>query len=151
MLIISSDQINTWGFFFKKQMLTFVYVKDLARAVMDAVEREPMRRAYYISESRGYTQQEFRRIAGEALGKRHVLPITCPIWLLKVVCIVASWWGTVTMKATTLNRDKFTILRQRNWLCDTADARRDLDFEAQYDLRQGLTEAIEWYRQAGWL
>ena len=140
-----------FGVGFKKQMLTFVYVKDLARAVIDAAGQEPKRRAYFISENQGYTQQEFRKIASEVLGKRHVIPITCPIWLLKVVCKVATWWGTVRMKPSTLNSDKFNILRQRNWLCDTDDAKRDLGFEAQYDLRQGLTEAVEWYREAHWL
>ena len=30
-------------------------------------------------------------------------------------------------------------------------AERDFDFKARYDLKQGIHEAIEWYRSAGWL
>ena len=136
---------------FKKQMLTFIYVKDLAVAVMDALDKGPLHRAYFISENQGYTQQEFRKIVCEELGKKFVIPVTCPLWVVKRVCAIAEWIGKVTLKASTLNRDKYKILKQRNWLCDTSDARRDFGFNPQYSLRKGIREAIAWYRQAGWL
>ena len=136
---------------FKKQMLTFIYVKDLADAVMDALDKGPLHRAYFISENQGYTQQEFRKIVCDELGKKFVIPVTCPLWVVKRVCAIAEWIGKVTLKASTLNRDKYKILKQRNWLCDTSDARRDFGFNPQYSLREGIREAIAWYRQAGWL
>ena len=136
---------------FDKQMLTFIYVKDLVTAVMDALEKGPLHKAYFISENQGYTQQEFRKIVCEELGKKFVIPVTCPLWVVKRVCAIAEWIGKVTLKASTLNRDKYKILKQRNWLCDTSDARRDFGFNPQYSLREGIREAIAWYRQAGWL
>lgn len=136
---------------FKKQMLTFIYVKDLARGVMDALAAGPKRKAYFMSESRSYTQKEFRKIVLDELGKKVVIPVTCPLWVVKIVCHVAEFVGKVTGKASTLNPDKFRILKQRNWLCDTSDAERDFGFKAEYDLKRGIHEAIEWYREAGWL
>ena len=136
---------------FKQQMLTFIYVKDLVTGVMDALEKGPLYKAYFISEGKAYTQQEFRKIVCEELGKKFVIPVTCPLWLVKVVCNVAEFVGKVTMKASTLNRDKFNILKQRNWQCDTSDASRDFDFKPKYSLREGVREAIAWYREAGWL
>ncbi len=136
---------------FKKQMLTFIYIKDLVTAVIDALEKGPLRRAYFISENQGYTQQEFRKIVCEELGKKFVIPVTCPLWVVKRVCAIAEWIGKATLKASTLNRDKYKILKQRNWLCDTSDARRDFYFNPQYSLRNGIREAIAWYREAGWL
>ena len=136
---------------FKKQMLTFIYVKDLVTGVMDALEKGPLRKAYFISEDKAYTQQEFRKIVCEELGKKFVIPVTCPLWVVKVVCSVAEWWGKVSLKASPLNRDKFKILKQRNWQCDTSDARRDFNFNPKYGLREGIREAIAWYREAGWL
>ncbi len=136
---------------YRKQMLTFIYVKDLVVGVMDALERGPLYKAYFISEDWAYTQQEFRQIVCEELGKKHVLPVTCPLWVVKRVCSVAEWIGKVTLKASTLNRDKFKILKQRNWQCDTSEARRDFDFNPRYSLREGIREAIAWYREAGWL
>ena len=136
---------------FQKQMLTFIYVKDLVKGVMDALEKGPLRKAYFISENQAYTQQEFRQIVCEELGKKFVIPVTCPLWVVKQVCAIAEWIGKVTLKASTLNRDKYKILKQRNWLCDTSDAQRDFNFNPKYSLREGVREAIAWYREAGWL
>ena len=136
---------------FEKQMLTFIYVKDLVTGVMDALEQGPLHKAYFISENRAYTQQEFRRIVCEELGKKFVIPVTCPLWVVKMVCNIAEWIGKVTMKPSTLNRDKFKILKQRNWQCDTSEAQRDFNFNPKYPLREGIREAIAWYRKAGWL
>ena len=136
---------------FRKQMLTFIYVKDLVTGVMDALEKGPLRKAYFISENKAYTQQEFRKIVCEELGKKFVIPVTCPLWIVKQVCAVAEWIGKLTLKASTLNRDKFKILKQRNWMCDTSDAQRDFAFSPKYPLRDGIREAIAWYREAGWL
>ena len=136
---------------FDKQMLTFIYVKDLVTAVMDALEKGPLHKAYFISEDKAYTQQEFRKIVCEELGKKVVIPVTCPLWVVKIVCRVAEWFGKVTLKASTLNRDKFKLLKQRNWQCDTSDAKKDFNFNPKYALRDGIREAIAWYRQAGWL
>ncbi len=136
---------------FRRQMLTFIYVCDLARGVMDALERGPLRRAYFMSEARGYSQKEFRQIVLKKLGRRRAIPVTCPLWVVKVVCALSEAWGKMKMKTMTLNRDKYKILKQRNWLCDTDDARRDFGFEARWDLERGVSDAIDWYRDAGWL
>ena len=136
---------------FKKQMITFIYVKDLVVAVMQALEAGPKQRAYFLAEDRGYTQKEFREIVCRELGKKWVIPIVAPLWIVKIVCAVLSLYSKLSLKPTTLNNDKFNIMKQRNWLCDTSDTKRDLGFEPQYDLKKGVHEAIGWYKAAGWL
>ncbi|MGM9802640.1 MAG: NAD-dependent epimerase/dehydratase family protein [Muribaculaceae bacterium] len=136
---------------FKKQMLTFIYVKDLAVAVMQSLEHGATRKAYFISHPQGYTQQEFRQLVAKELGKRFVLPVCCPLWAVKAVCRVSEFIGMLTLKPSTLNSDKFRILKQRNWLVDISEAQRDFGFDPKYDLAAGVHEAVEWYKQAGWL
>ena len=136
---------------FRRQMLTFIYVKDLATAVMQALEAGPKYSPYFISEPQGYTQKEFRKIVCKELNKKFVLPITCPIWLVQMVCVFCTIYTKFTGKATTLNVDKFRILKQRNWLCDTSETQRDLGFTPKYSLQSGIEEAIAWYKEAGWL
>ena len=136
---------------FKKQMLTFIYVKDLACAVMDALDKGPLRKAYFISENQGYTQKEFRSMVCSALNKKFVIPIVCPLWIVKGVCWILSQYSKMTLKPTTLNNDKFKILKQRNWLCDTTPAQQDFNFNPKYPLEKGVKEAIDWYKKAGWL
>ena len=70
---------------YKKQLLSFIYVEDLARAVYDALEKAPTGEVYNIAEPRTYTQKEFREIASEAVGRKHVLAVSMPLWGVKVV------------------------------------------------------------------
>ncbi|MCM1225753.1 MAG: hypothetical protein NC548_66050, partial [Lachnospiraceae bacterium] len=131
--------------------LTFIYVKDLANAVYDALLRAPVCRKYIISEPRAYTQKEFRTLVAEKLGKKHVLPIIAPIWVLKCVCTVSGFIGKLRNKPMTLNPDKYHIMKQRNWCADISAARQDFGFNPATDLKQGISKSIDWYRQANWL
>lgn len=136
---------------YRRQMLTFIYVEDLAKAIYDALEKAPANRKYLISEERAYTQKEFRTIAARKLGKKRVLPIVAPIWALRCVCAVSGLIGRMRGKAMTLNPDKYHIMRQRNWQADVSAAKADFGFKAPTSLEQGVSKAVDWYRQAGWL
>ena len=130
-------------------MLTFIYVKDLAAAVFDALDTDrTLRRKYIISEPRSYTQAEFRRIAARILRRRLVIPVRVPIWMLYVVSAVAEKIGVIRSKPSTLNRDKFRIMRQRNWNCSVDEAVADFGFAPRYDLVAGLTETVAAYRES---
>ena len=55
------------------------------------------------------------------------------------------------MKPSTLNRDKFNILRQRNWSVDVSKARKGFGFDPKVDLEEGVNRSVEWYKKEGWL
>ena len=136
---------------FRKQMLTFIYVEDLVKAIYDALQKAPVGNRYIISEDRAYTQKEFRTLAAAKLGKKFVLPVVAPIWVLKCVCAVSGFIGRLKGKPMTLNPDKYKIMKQRNWRADIGAARRDFGFNPTTDLATGISRSIDWYRQAGWL
>ena len=136
---------------YRRQMLTFIYVKDLASAIFDALESGVRRKSYLLTDGKTYSQADFRSIVKQLIGKRLVLPVKAPMWVVKIVCIIAERIAKAQGKASTLNRDKYKILRQRNWTCEIDDARRDFGFNPRYDLRAGLKEAIKWYKDNGWL
>lgn len=136
---------------YKRQLLTFIYVEDLARAVYDALVRAPINQTYLISEERAYTQKEFRKMASEAIGKKGVIAIPMPLWAIKGVSAVAEKWGVARMKPSTLNRDKYNIMKQRNWDVDVSKAKRDFGFEPKVSLKEGLKKATEWYKKENWL
>lgn len=138
-----------FGVGFRKQMLTFIYVEDLARAVFDAIASPAtLRRRYILSEKRAYSQTEFRKIVAEELGIRFVIPVRLPIWATYVASFVAEKYGVLTLKPSTLNRDKFRIMKQRNWTCDVSDAVRDFGFNPQVSLRSGIRRTIQAYRDS---
>ena len=79
------------------------------------------------------------------------LRITAPIRVLKVVTTVAEMMGKATGKVSALNRDKYNILRQRNWRCDIMPAIKELGYKPEYDLKRGTHETIKWYKENNWL
>ena len=136
---------------YKTQLLTFIYVEDLARAIYDALEKAPVNQTYLISEETAYSQKEFRKIAANALGKKGIISLPRPLWAVRGVSAVAEKWGVARMKPSTLNRDKYNIMKQRNWDVDVSKAKRDFGFNPQVSLKEGISKATEWYKKANWL
>lgn len=147
MMIKSIDAHFDFGVGFRKQLLTFIYVEDLARAVFDALERGKIHRKYIISEPRAYSQSEFRRIVARELGRKFVIPVRLPLWAVKIASAIAEKWGVAKMKPSTLNSDKYNIMKQRNWNCDPSDALNDFGFRAQVDLENGIRATVAAYRE----
>ena len=136
---------------YRRQMLSFIYVEDLARAALDALEKAPVKEIYHIAEPRSYSQKDFRKLAAKTLSKKFVAGVPMPLWAVKAVSVIAEKWGVARMKPSTLNRDKFNILKQRNWNTDISKAVRDFGFTASVSLEEGIKKSIEWYKKEGWL
>lgn len=135
----------------RKQLLSFIYVDDLVDAIYAALDKAPTGHTYIIAEERSYTQKEFRTLAAQELGKRLVIPMRMPIWAVYLVSFIAEKWGMIRMKPSTLNRDKFNIMRQRNWSADIFDARRDFGFDPKVSLKEGIRRSVAWYKENKWL
>ena len=57
----------------------------------------------------------------------------------------------ITGQITALNNDKYNIMRQRNWRCDIEPARRELGYQPQVKLQEGVRRSIAWYKENKWL
>lgn len=145
MMIKSIDSHWDFGVGYRRQMLTFIYVEDLVNAMFDAFDADVVNKKYIISEPRAYTQGEFRKIVAKALGGKFVIPVRLPMWAVYAASVVAEKWGVLKMKPSTLNRDKFKIMKQRNWSCDVSDAVNDFGFKAAYPLERGVAETVRAY------
>ncbi len=147
MMVKSIDSHFDFGVGYRRQMLTFIYVSDLVKAMFDALESGvTVHRRYIISEPRAYTQKEFRSMVAKALGRKFVIPVKLPLWVAYIASVVAEKWGVVSLKPSTLNRDKFKIMRQRNWNCSVDDAVRDFGFTTEYSLERGIAETVKAYK-----
>ncbi|MDR2918559.1 MAG: NAD(P)-dependent oxidoreductase [Tannerella sp.] len=125
------------------QRITFIYVKDLACVVFDALENgKILNRHYFVADGDIYTDTEFARIIQELLQKKHVFRARIPFWLVYIVCVLSEGIGCLIRQPMTLNTDKYKILKQRNWVCDMQPLTEDLNFKPQYNLRKGLEETI---------
>lgn len=145
MMIKSIDSHFDFGVGYRNQMLTFIYVDDLVGAMFDALKAGVAKKKYIISEPRSYTQKEFREIVARTLGTKMVVPVKLPLWAAYIASCVAEKWGAMRLKPSTLNRDKFKIMKQRNWNCDVTDAQRDFGFKANFPLERGMQVTVQEY------
>lgn len=146
MMVKSIDRGFDFGVGFRKQLLTFIYVDDLVEAMFRALEQPVTRHhKYIISEDRAYTQAEFRKLVAAKLGKKFAIPVRLPLWMAYLASVVAEKYGVLTLKPSTLNRDKFNIMKQRNWACSIEDARRDFGFNPKFSLEKGIEATVKAY------
>lgn len=136
---------------FRRQDLTFVYVKDIVQAVFLGIEKQVSCRTFFLADGKVYRSRAFSDLIRKELGNPFVIRLRCPLIILKVVSLLAEFWAVRSKKPSTLNSDKYNIMKQRNWQCDIGPAVRELGFAPQYNLEQGVRETIAWYKNEGWL
>lgn len=136
---------------FKRQDLTFVYVKDVVQAIFLGIEKQVSRRAYFLSDGKVYKSSAFSDLIRKELGNPYVIRLRCPLIVLKVVSLFAEFVATRSRKSSTLNSDKYKIMKQRNWQCDITPVMKELGYVPEYDLERGVKETVAWYKNEGWL
>ncbi|HTN68716.1 MAG TPA: NAD(P)-dependent oxidoreductase [Dysgonamonadaceae bacterium] len=136
---------------FKKQLLSFIYIKDLVKIVFLCLEKKVTQKEYLVSDGYGYTDDEFNKIVQYALKKRIVLRLKIPLFMVKAAAYVSGKIGELLRKPVTFNTDKYKIMKQRNWTCDITPLEKDLDFSPNYLLKEGVEETIDWYKEKRWL
>ena len=136
---------------FRRQEITFVYVADVVQAVFLALNHGMTGRKYFLTDGGVYQSSAFSNLLRAAMGKPWWIRITAPLWLLRVVTSLAEYWGHATGKLSALNKDKYNILRQRNWRCDIEPAMDELGYHPRYDLERGVKLSVKWYQENNWL
>ncbi|MCF6171107.1 MAG: NAD(P)-dependent oxidoreductase [Bacteroidales bacterium] len=135
----------------KNQYLTFIYVKDLARLLINALDSGITRKAYFVSDLKYYTAVEFNQLVKKELNKK-TLSLVFPKFLIKQIAFVNEKLSCALFdKVPTLNTEKYKEISQTNWLCDSSALEKDFHFKPKYDLEKGVHEAIAWYKQKGLL
>lgn len=132
-----------WNFLSGRQpqKLSFVYVKDVARAVFFLLNH-PLSEGhtYLLSDGVDYTDQDFTQIVSKILC-RPVHEVRVPLPIIRLACDLGQVYGKITHKPLALNHDKYPILSQRNWLCDISPI-KSLGFVPRYNLESGLRDAF---------
>ncbi|MCF6364862.1 MAG: NAD(P)-dependent oxidoreductase [Bacteroidales bacterium] len=129
-----------------EQYITFIYVKDLARLIFDAVESTVSGKSYFATDLKQYTAKEFNNVVKEQLNKK-TIRIIFPKLFVKTLAFINEKIYSVFRKVPTLNTEKYKIISCKNWLCDSSAIRNDFGFIPKYDLKKGIKEAITWYKK----
>lgn len=136
---------------YKRQDITFIYVKDLVQAVYLAIKKDVKCRSYFVSDGDVYNSRTFSDLIRKELGNPWMIRFVCPLFLLKAISYVAELFSHFTHKPSTLNRDKYNIMKQRNWRCDINPLVKELGYKPEYKLERGVKEIISWYKKEGWI
>jgi len=130
---------------------SFIFAQDLVTLVLRVLEEDrAVGETYFAAEGQDYDWQQLGDWVAKTLDKR-AIRLVVPERLLPVIAAVADLQARFTGRPALLNDQKLIELRQRYWICNTDKARRELGFEAQYDLATGLRLTAQWYRENGWL
>ncbi len=131
----------------KEQYISLIYVKDLTRLLLTALESEVVQKSYFASDTNIYTSKQFNTVIKKTLNKKTV-QFVLPKSIVKNLAylnekISCKLFG----KIPTLNTEKFKEISQKNWLCDSSDLIKDFNFAPEYDLQKGVMETYEWYKK----
>lgn len=136
----------------KEQAVTFVYVRDLVQAVLLAAESKIItQKAYFVSDGRVYSSSDFSNEAAYALGHQWTIHLKIPLFIVYMVSFISGTFAKIFGRGTTLNKDKYLILKQRNWQCDIQPIMNDLGYRPKYTLKEGVHETVNWYKTHHWL
>lgn len=132
------------------QRLSFVYVKDLACIILQALESTLTQQSYNISDGYGYDRFALATYAKKQLSKR-TLKFHIPLPLVKMLAVMLDKVYAKSAATPALNKEKLAELTAVNWVCDIKKAEMELGYSPKYNLEQGLAETMRWYRENRWL
>ncbi len=139
------------------QELSFIYVQDLARALVAAAAPGCVGRTYFACHPQAPTSREAmtaifhatREVRGHPPSQPHFLPI--PHALAVSLLWMLGTAARATGRATILSPDKGPELWAQAWTCTAAALERDTGWRAATDLETGVRRTAAWYAQHGWL
>ncbi len=135
----------------KTQALSLVFARDLAQAILTCLDHPRSDGRTYFVASRGtVTSRGLARFIAKAM-RVWTIPVPLPPAVLWPVCLVQELWSRVTGKPALMNLQKFAELRAPGWVCDPSRLETELGFKCDTRLATGISETIQWYRQAHWL
>lgn len=133
------------------QLLSLVYVKDLAQAVVTCLDHPAATgKTYFVA---GRETATARRMAEEiaAQMKRWTLPCPTPTALLAPLCLFGEALARLTGKPALLNLQKLAELSAPGWVCDPSLLERETGCVCKTTLSEGIAETLNWYEAQGWL
>jgi nucleoside-diphosphate-sugar epimerase len=130
---------------------SLIYVHDLTRALIRAGEcSTPSGEVFYISRPEIYTWDDVGRTIAGVLQKKY-RRIAFPEHFVTMAGAAGDLWMHLTRKAITVNRQKVRELLQPSWICDASKAIKDLGFNPNNTIEEGMRNTVLWYKNKGWL
>lgn len=132
-----------------QQQFSFIYVKDVAQAAIKALYAGNYQ-TFNLSDGCVYDRYQLANTIKNVLNQK-TIKIHLPVNFVKFIAHVAEKYGSLANKAVILNVEKLSELTAVNWYCDITRAKAVLGFDPGYDLKSGVAETLDWYKEHKWL
>jgi len=127
--------------------LNLVHVDDVAAGHLAALRQGKIGERYILGGENVYLRTMLADIA--AIVGRRPPWLRLPLAPIYPIALGAEWWGRLTGREPFVTRDGLRMARHRMFFTDTK-ARRELGYRSR-PYREGIADAIAWFRQAGYL
>ncbi len=126
---------------------SLLYVEDLVAGVASAAENKKAEGGtFFLCDDIVYTNEQIAEEISAATGVK-ALRIRLPRAFLPAL----GFLGQKIDKRGIINGDRVNDFRYSYWTCDAGGAKRELGFQSQITLREGIKWTADWYRIHRWL
>ena len=129
---------------------TFIYIDDVVRAVVAAVERIDAAGTVFVGHPEPVTARGLLDAIAAANGRR-VRIFAIPMAVTHVAAVACDVVGRIVRRPLPLNMPRYAELDADGFVCRVERLRDVLDVVAATGLREGIEKTAAWYREAGWL
>jgi nucleoside-diphosphate-sugar epimerase len=135
----------------REKYYALVHVRDLVRGIVLAGESpRAAGRIYHVADPRACAASHLISAIADALGVR-ARRVPVPVGLLALFAGASDALGSGLGLPLRPLLDKTREIRADDWIADTDRAREELGFRPLENLRDGLAETVEFYREHRWL
>jgi dihydroflavonol-4-reductase len=129
-----------------------IHVDDLVSGIVLAgtTYEQSKKELFFLTGDGVHTWTELMTAMAESLGKRP-LRVRLPNFALTGLAGFYTAIGWMLKKQFPLTLDKLNELRPDYWVCSNERAKKMLGFTPKWDLKSGITQAVSWYKEHGWL
>lgn len=135
---------------FNYKMLSFIYVKDFAKVVINSLLQMNKNSQFFVSDCNSYSLNYFNKLIKKEL-QTFTIPVKIPISVVASIALVIGKISSLIGKPSIINNDKVNELKYNNWVCNSQPIWEELKFKPEYPLERGIKETIEWYKSEKWL
>jgi nucleoside-diphosphate-sugar epimerase len=129
---------------------TFIYVGDLVRTLVAAIDADPVSRPIFVGHATPVTTRRLFDAIRAATG-RSAATVPIPLWLMRIAALFGDVAGSVSGRPAVINSRRYAELASEGFVCRVDRMRETLRIVAQIDLPEGLNETVAWYRAEGWI
>ncbi|MCA9217656.1 MAG: NAD-dependent epimerase/dehydratase family protein [Planctomycetales bacterium] len=135
--------------------ISWIFVQDLVDALICACKSGRRLDAdgngiYFVAGQESVPYADLGTVIGEVLGARARI-VRNPHTAIWAIAALSELKTAITRRPNIMSFDKAREANAGSWTCDTSRFESETSFRPSVNLRDGLRQTAEWYREHGWL